>query len=140
MKNGHRARQRPAQPLDLVKIVDFWRAPAALRLQWRKDREWTDEKPDRWLRLRRMTESERALFRVRIPSGCKGIVVVALCSDCTARYMKPVLVLADDVERLADMMCRDEILAWLDEPTRRFFQHITEGFYGAGCLRCEVES
>ena len=139
MPNRYRPRRRPEQPSDVMKIVDCWSTPAALRLQWQDDEEWSDEKPDRELRLRRMIEPERVLFRVRIPPGHEGVVVVALCSDCGARYIKPGIVPAEDVEHLVDMMCRDEILAWLDEPTSRFFRHITERFYGAKCLRCEVE-
>lgn len=140
MQNGYRARRRPPQPPGIVNVDKLRDVSSALRLQWQNDEEWADEKPDRWLRLRRMIDSERVLFRVRMPPGCKGVVVVALCSDCGARYIKPTVVLAEEVEHLADMMCRDEILAWLDEPARRFFQHITERFYGAKCLRCEVES
>jgi hypothetical protein len=44
---------------------------------------------------------------------------------------------AEHVEHLADRLCPDEILEWLDEPTRRFFRHLVERFYGAKCLRCE---
>jgi hypothetical protein len=103
-----------------MKIDDCWNMPPALRLQWQNDEEWSDEKPERWLRLRRMIEPERVLFRVRIPPGYAGVVVVAICSDCGARYIKPAIVPAEDAKHLADIMCRHEIRGWTSRPVAFF--------------------
>src|SRR5271166_1515331 len=103
---------RPAQPHCVVKVE--WRHddPRALRLQWERDEDWFDEKPDRGILLRPMIEPERAEFQLRVPPGHKGVVIIAMCGDCHCRYIKPAVVPAADVAVLS-YVSPDELLTWL---------------------------
>ncbi len=103
-----------------------------LRSQWQYD-EWI-KRDKRGLLLRPMIEAERIEFQLHIPPGCRGVVIVALCGGCRCRYIKPAIVPAADVRPLIRMN-DDELLAWLDDATGRFFRHISRPLY-SGCNRC----
>ncbi len=77
-----------------------------------------------------MSEAEIVEFRLHIPPGRAGIVVVASCVDCDNNrlYMCPIVAPLDACE-LTDNMGAPAILARLeveDAAAARFFRHITK--------------
>jgi hypothetical protein len=136
MRIDHTRTSCPSQPPGVVRAVLRYDDPAALRLQHQRDEEWFEEKDWRAVRVRPMIEPERAKFQLHVPPGHKCILIIARCSDCPCRYIKPVIVPEEDAAQLLNRG-ENEFLDWLDESTGRFFQHITAPILGAGgCLRC----
>jgi hypothetical protein len=101
------------------------RARGELLAQRERDWEWFEDKPDRGLLVRQMTDPERAEYRFLRSPEWKGVSIIARCGDCGSRYAHHTIGRAAVVEpRL--YMGDDELLASLDEPTGRFFRFISE--------------
>jgi hypothetical protein len=101
------------------------RARGELLAEWRRDAESFDEKPDRGILARPMTDPERVEFQLPRSREWKGVSLIARCGDCGCRYVRPIIGRAAVVEpRL--YMSSDELLASLDEPSSRFFRFISE--------------
>jgi hypothetical protein len=101
------------------------RTRGELLAPWERDREWFEDKPDRGLLVRPMTDPERVEYQLPRSLEWKGVSVIARCGDCGCPYVRPIIGQAAVVEPLL-YMSGDELLASLDEPTSRFFRFISE--------------
>lgn len=144
MCDRYKAPHGQAQPPGVIEAdtllrPDFLRSRAvlddAIRSQWRSDEDWFEDHAGVYTRSRPITGAERIKFRLHIPPGREGFATIATCGCCRRLYMRPITVRVEDAEQLRDR-CDHYVLDWLDEPTRRFFDHITEPLYSSGCDRC----
>ena len=126
MQDRHKGARRPEQPSNVLQIrLD--RARGELLEQWKGDR-FAFARNGWVLASRPMSEAEIVEFRLHIPPGRVGVVVVASCVDCdnNSLYMRPIAA-TSDARELADNMGAPDILARLeveDASAARFFRRI----------------